>query len=83
MLNYLNEGFEGGETTFLKMTDDDGYPKPVENINEHVKCVPKTGSVLVFQHKIWHEGTKLLKGKKYIIRSDVVYQKQKINTTND
>lgn len=68
---YLNDGFEGGATTFLKMAGlraESTEPK-------HVNCevVPKVGSVLVFQHDMLHEGSRLLSGKKYAVRTDVMY----------
>ncbi|XP_033639086.1 uncharacterized protein LOC117299646 [Asterias rubens] len=59
---YLNEGFQGGSTTFLSMDEF-----------ERVECVPKTGRVLIFEHRIYHEGSLLKKGKKYAIRTDVMY----------
>jgi hypothetical protein len=71
---YINEGFEGGETTFYKgntytyarhINDPDGSPNPI---------VPKIGRVLVFQHDILHEGTLLISGIKYTIRTDVMYK---------
>jgi predicted 2-oxoglutarate/Fe(II)-dependent dioxygenase YbiX len=60
---YLNEGFKGGETTFLS-PDDPSYRMPY---------VPKTGSVLVFEHRILHEGSLLEEGRKYTVRSDILY----------
>ncbi|KAK7098928.1 hypothetical protein V1264_003143 [Littorina saxatilis] len=63
---YLNEGFEGGSTTFLSRHDTERL--------ERVEVVPKTGSVLIFQHDIYHEGSELIKGRKYAMRSDVMYQ---------
>ncbi|XP_076109076.1 uncharacterized protein LOC143077222 [Mytilus galloprovincialis] len=59
---YLNEGFEGGSTTFIG-----------NHIEERVEVVPKTGSVLVFEHPILHEGSELIAGRKYAIRTDVMY----------
>ncbi|XP_060068307.1 uncharacterized protein LOC132548457 [Ylistrum balloti] len=59
---YLNEGFKGGETTFMDGPDEDLCP-----------VVPKLGSVLVFQHNILHEGSTLIAGEKYTIRTDVMY----------
>ncbi|XP_063437917.1 uncharacterized protein LOC134718955 isoform X2 [Mytilus trossulus] len=59
---YLNEGFEGGSTTFIG-----------SHIDERVEVVPKTGSVLVFEHPILHEGSELIAGRKYAIRTDVMY----------
>jgi hypothetical protein len=35
--------------------------------------IPKTGSVLLFQHDMYHEGSILVKGNKYAIRTDVMY----------
>eukprot|EP01098_Paradermamoeba_levis_P009360 TRINITY_DN3890_c0_g1_i1.p1 TRINITY_DN3890_c0_g1~~TRINITY_DN3890_c0_g1_i1.p1 ORF type:complete len:210 (+),score=49.67 TRINITY_DN3890_c0_g1_i1:215-844(+) len=61
---YLNEGFEGGETTFFLDDDDD---------TKRIAVKPKTGMVLIFQHDILHEGTKITKGTKYVIRTDVMY----------
>ena len=58
---YLNEGFKGGSTTFLHR-------------QERVECVPKTGRVLIFEHKIFHEGSALLEGRKYACRTDVMYK---------
>lgn len=63
---YLNEGFKGGSTTFLNKFDSkDGG----------LEVVPKTGSVLIFQHDILHEGSILEEGRKYAIRTDVMYTK--------
>jgi prolyl 4-hydroxylase len=58
---YLNGGFEGGATIFLPAV---GGPVRVE---------PEAGLLLVFQHNILHEGEQLRSGKKYIMRSDVMY----------
>ncbi|XP_006813613.1 uncharacterized protein LOC102806073 [Saccoglossus kowalevskii] len=60
---YLNEGFEGGATTFL----------PLDDSSRSVKCIPKIGRILVFQHDILHEGSVLESGRKYAIRTDVMY----------
>ncbi|XP_033751897.1 probable prolyl 4-hydroxylase 3 [Pecten maximus] len=65
---YLNEGFKGGETTFMNSPDKELCP-----------VVPKTGSVLVFQHDILHEGSTLIAGEKYTIRTDVMYSAAQID----
>lgn len=36
---------------------------------------PEAGMVLIFQHNILHEGQRLASGKKYIMRSDVMYRR--------
>ena len=41
--------------------------------NKKIPCVPKTGRILVFEHKLIHEGSKLISGRNYTIRSDVMY----------
>lgn len=56
---YLNDGFEGGETTFLELGD---------------AIVPKPGRALLFQHPILHEGSEVRAGTKYAIRSDIMYR---------
>eukprot|EP00700_Malawimonas_jakobiformis_P003801 EC726717.1.p4 GENE.EC726717.1~~EC726717.1.p4 ORF type:complete len:84 (+),score=21.85 EC726717.1:437-688(+) len=61
---YLNEGFEGGSTRFLEGTPYD--------------CVPKTGSVLIFQHDLFHEGEALVRGRKYTIRTDAMYSADRV-----
>ncbi|CAF3965804.1 unnamed protein product [Rotaria magnacalcarata] len=42
---YLNENFQGGETTFLDYFDR----------SRNVACKPLTGMVLIFEHRIYHE----------------------------
>ncbi len=62
---YLNEDFTGGETTFLHYTGLER--RKLEAV------VPKTGRVLMFEHEILHEGSKVISGCKYVIRTDVMY----------
>jgi hypothetical protein len=66
MLFYLNEGYEGGETTFYKLTRD----------QVNLKVIPKTGMILLHDHKIDHGVPELEKGVKYVIRTDVMYSAQ-------
>ncbi|AZA47882.1 2OG-Fe(II) oxygenase [Chryseobacterium carnipullorum] len=54
---YLNDDFEGGETEF-------------ENL---FTVAPKKGSAMVFYHPLRHEGKILISGKKYVLRTDVIY----------
>ena len=60
VLIYLNEGFEGGETSFATS------PEKV--------IVPKTGLCAVFQHPIIHSGDEVVSGIKYVLRTDVMYR---------
>lgn len=62
---YLNDGFKGGATTFL--------PRGRGRATKCVPVVPKTGMILVFEHNIMHEGSVVQRGRKYTIRTDVLY----------
>jgi prolyl 4-hydroxylase len=53
---YLNDTFEGGETSF---------PDTV--------IKPQRGLALIFRHEIFHEGREVLNGRKYVLRSDVMF----------
>lgn len=59
---YLNEGFQGGCTTF-----EDRTGTIVRDV------VPATGRTLVFQHNLLHRGSVLESGRKYCVRTDVMY----------
>jgi prolyl 4-hydroxylase len=66
---YLSDGIEGGETTFF-MDNGEFSVKPI------------TGTALLFFHGYHHlspehEGSMCKKGKKYVLRSDVMFEKQK------
>ncbi len=39
------------------------------------KIQPKTGSALIFPHELMHQGSKLKSGVKYVLRTDVMYDK--------
>jgi len=69
---YLNEGFEGGATRFIDAQDEFGAIG--------LDCVPRTGSILLFQHNLWHEGSLLRAGRKYTIRTDVMYSRKPDST---
>lgn len=67
---YLNDGggvdFEGGSTLF----------RPGNGEDDVVEYVPGKGDVVVFDHRILHEGAKLVQGKKYAIRTDIMYRRR-------
>ena len=60
---YLSGDCEGGQTRFVSRLSE------VPNVD--VK--PEEGLVLVFDHRVLHEGCPLEKGLKYTIRSDIMY----------
>lgn len=70
-LVYLNDEFEGGETTFF-------LPSVMEGKMSAYPVRPMMGSIALFPHgqtkgALLHEGTGVRKGAKYIIRTDVEY----------
>ena len=56
---YLNDNFEGGQTTFVTEPE--------------VKIRPEPGMGLIFQHPIIHEGSLVTRGIKYVARTDLIY----------
>ena len=70
-LIYLNDDFRGGETTFF-------IPSVKEGTINAYPVKPIMGSVAVFPHgeahdALLHEGTGVVEGAKYVIRTDVEY----------
>jgi hypothetical protein len=70
-LIYLNDEFEGGETTFF-------LPAAREGTLNAYPVKPVMGAVAVFPHgdprlAVLHEGTGVRKGAKYVIRTEVEY----------
>ncbi|KAJ3381662.1 hypothetical protein HDU92_005209 [Lobulomyces angularis] len=72
-LIYLNQDFDGGETSFF-------WPSTGEGILNVKGVKPSQGCVLVFPHgdtsgALIHEGSQVTDGFKYVIRTDVLYEK--------
>lgn len=70
-LLYLNDDFEGGHTTFF-------LPASREGTLNAYPVRPVAGAVALFPHgeatgALLHEGTGVVHGTKYIIRTDVEY----------
>ena len=76
---YLNDDYEGGSTNFLKehmLYFDEArniYCSPPEHVVAGLKA--KQGDCLIFDHKILHEGSQVLSGKKFIFRSELIYKR--------
>lgn len=82
LLIYLNDDFEGGETgywpdingvhcRFIKNVDKQSTKK------EHqIKIKPTTGLCVIQDQNILHEGLPTTKGIKYLLRTDVIHQKE-------
>jgi len=64
---YLNEECEGGETLFGQRND---------TAYEVVRRVrPKTGTALMFLHRLLHKGDTVDNGQKYVMRTDVMFRR--------
>jgi hypothetical protein len=55
---YLNDDFEGGDTDFPELEQ---------------RITPRRGRALLFQHRILHEATRVHRGEKLVLRTDVLY----------
>lgn len=65
---YLNgkDAFEGGRTLFFNSKADDTIV---------ASFLPDAGDLIIFDHQIWHSGETVLSGEKYILRSDILYER--------
>ena len=66
---YLGGECEGGDTVIY--IQDDGLTLPEGTA---VRVKPETGKALVFFHYLLHEGTPVTAGRKYVLRTDVMYR---------
>ncbi|GAA4035702.1 hypothetical protein GCM10022409_20540 [Hymenobacter glaciei] len=64
---YLNDAteFTGGRTLFYRSKTD---------TQVWAEYQPVAGDLIVFDHRIWHEGEELAAGQKFVLRTDILYQ---------
>ncbi len=65
LMVYLNADFEGGETSF-----EDSYS---EESFEEFQITPQRGMALFFEHETYHKGEPVIRGRKYVLRTDVMF----------
>ncbi|MBO0757264.1 MAG: 2OG-Fe(II) oxygenase, partial [Bradyrhizobiaceae bacterium] len=63
---YLNEDFEGGTTSF-------SVGQSNTSTGGMLRVTPKRGMALLFHHPILHRGDPVIAGRKYVLRTDVMY----------
>lgn len=68
-LIYLNDGYEGGETIFSDYTFEGG-----KTVVHETKVAATIGMGLFFVHERKHEGAPVTSGRKYVLRTDVMYE---------
>jgi len=68
LMLYLNDAaeFEGGETSYY--ADRSGR-------EELASIRPGGGDLVVFSHDLWHAGQPVTAGRKYVLRTDVLYER--------
>ncbi|NWA29796.1 2OG-Fe(II) oxygenase [Pseudomonas gingeri] len=67
---YLNDdAFSGGETVFFE-----GRSAAMSNRDSTLRLRPRKGSLIVFDHTLWHAGALVDAGQKYVMRSDLMYE---------
>lgn len=60
LMLYLNDGFGGGETMF--------------DLSAGMRVArPRAGAALLFPHALRHTGAVVTRGRKYVLRTDVMY----------
>lgn len=64
LMFYLNDECEGGTTDFMYVSADE------------IQVVPQTGMALVFSHPLYHRGAPVISGRKYVLRTDVMYRRE-------
>ena len=70
---YLNDGMTGGETRFFMDMERALKQRPYLSVR------PEEGLALVFLHSIWHEGAVVQSGRKYVLRTDVMYKQMPVS----
>lgn len=61
---YLNDGFKGGMTSF-------------RGTKKHFDVKAKPGSILLFDQELRHEECEVVKGRRYVLRTEVVFAPHK------
>lgn len=72
---YLTDGdaFDGGDTLFYSAGPaGDANGAPARLIG---RVRPRAGSLILFDHRLWHSGETVSRGVKHILRSDVIYRR--------
>lgn len=72
VLLYLSDGagFAGGDTVFYAHGPG-GEGDPPRELG---RVRPRAGSLLLFDHTIWHAGEEVTQGVKHVLRSDIMYR---------
>lgn len=61
LMVYLSQDFSGGSTDF-------------DTRRDALRVTPRAGMALVFEHSVRHQGAPIIAGRKYVLRTDVMYR---------
>jgi hypothetical protein len=77
VLVYLNDEFENGTTNYWNDGTKSNFRflSHVNNPEPDIIIKPKTGMVSISDHVIQHEGIPPLKNTKYILRTDIIHER--------
>lgn len=83
VLVYLNDTFTDGETCFWTRYSEAGAPtshcrfiRDIEFNEANLRIKPKEGMMLINDHMVQHEGEAPWKGTKYVLKTDIVHEKE-------
>jgi hypothetical protein len=82
VLVYLNDDFDEGDTCFYTDYAQPGkkghcrFIRDSESTEPNLRIKPKEGMVLINDHMVMHEGKAPKKYVKYILRTDIVHEKE-------
>lgn len=82
LLVYLNDEFEEGRTLFWTQYGTTGtkghcrFLRETEFAESDLQISPKMGNGLINDHMVQHEGEAPKKGTKYILRTDIVHERE-------
>jgi hypothetical protein len=72
--SYIRNATEASYFTFM-MYLNDNFAGGDTTFRE-LKIRPRQGMALIFLHNLYHEGSQVTSGVKYVLRTDVMYRKQ-------
>lgn len=74
MVIYLNDDFSGGHLNFLRHKSSSS-----ERDNVLASVTPTTGTAAIFDQQLIHEGERLERGTKWLLRCDIAYILKGVN----
>jgi prolyl 4-hydroxylase len=76
LLIYLNDDFQGGQTKFYPDKEHCRFLRDIEDKQPIHQIQPRRGMALINVHQILHDGAKIQSGVKYVLRTDILYEKK-------